>query len=1389
MTSAGDFRFTSHAERLFTALDQSRFKDGRRRSQSQSSGSELTQQPWQYWHDVPCIVLLGEPGSGKTAEFRHRVQELRQAAEHAFLSRWQDWCDGDEIFDTIDDKCSFFEMVESGRPVWWFIDALDEGRIKTEKAFDVLRKGLRRLHELNALHLVKLRLSCRSRDWRPSEAEQLSKFFAAVEYEEQPIEGLTTLQLLPLQEAAIRALAFEKLSGEHEVDRFMESLQRRHVTALASHPLTLAMMLSLCLEDNSSLGYDRTTLYAKAMERLAIEHNREHADQKPPQTLPAERIAIAQQIAVRVVLGGNDTITVPDSDARSDRAVDVSCTGAKRFEILETLNTGLFTQHTQGGFVFAHQSFAEFLAARDLSDRLAHTAPSRATPLFPIEHGVIPSPLRETAAWLAGMVSPFRRWLIEHDPLTAAQGDTIRYTSEERETLLMALADRFGERTWQREFDRFGDLARSVSDTALRQLLRKDRSMAVRQMTTEMIDIAEASDLFPNLLSIAVDPTDVPAIRAKATGILARRAPVDLAAVALSLLQLPADQDPQDDIAGVVAHFLYPQHLTTEQVLLSLHIPRQPFTLGHYRWFWEDLFPKRIPATVEDLHASLDTIVPLLTDDSDYIQLRPYAQIATSLLITVLDSVPITIEILGTWLVRLAEWTRHHGVADQTLHAQLVSALKAKSDFGSLLLHWRLANWPNDQEFLPWWHVPFYEELSSNIEAECWIELCRLYADQPNIGGRLFDEVTGLAFRHPAIVPMETVEALAQSVPAYQARWDSNRVSDLEGPLARSTRQQRQYKLESDSRDASMVSQIHANIDLLRSGHANALMWVIGSVSFDCFDRPPLNALADRYGTVVAQAIRDGVVNNWTNLADTSAFWPRSNVLPNEAVIAGMGFRELYPSNEDLPTFNEHQVDCLVWRVLHNNHDIPDLLLVLWDAYPEAFWKRLEDTLLTESQLPDDGHAIIWGRLAALEHMPAELTARIVDHLIRHRLPNHVHARRHALKMLLLTERPEVGDLIDSTIQLEWRSGALPAPWTESSAVAALSARWLLAPGDTQVFIEAEVFQGQRYRPRVVAFVNMLQELLGQRFAFDSRWPSTVPWESYAALLPLLYDCPPKEVVRAGAGWVSPQDQFLEARNALVVHLAKAPAHLACGWFAQWKIDPRYGDHRDWFANLHAEIEQRRADESWTPLEPATLEAVLVGQSALVRNDTDAAAVLNETIATGLVPAFRSDHSLVPLLWEGTKVSGDRKPLDEKALQTAIYGQLMPMLAKQPVVGAREPEVFDAKKPDARISYLLDSGMRVDIPIEIKWAGHADVWDATDGQVLRKYMQDPRIRHAVYIVGWAGAGAQRVKRGPNGEEPSSAAEFAQQLQNVTDGRLDGTGKSVVVHVIDASVLD
>ena len=534
-----DFQFSTHADRLCIQIGQSAVISKRGLSSAASSWTEVNQHDWSQWDTVPCVTLLGEPGSGKTREFDHRFSQLSEFGHAAFISRWQSWCDGDDIFATLNDPESFHAALDDGQTVWWFIDALDEGRIKTERAFDVIKKGLRELNGRGVLERIKLRISCRSRDWRPTEVSQLESYFPDMKFGDEATSGVVTLQLLPLDEIAVRTLAMEKLGTQDAVNRFMDALVRRHVLPLARQPLLLAMILQLFQQGDETLGRDRTGLYGQAVENLNTEHNSERKYQAPPETMPARRIAIAKKLAVHAVFGGKDTIAVPDIDTKNDRTLDAACSEAERREILETLNTGLFTQHTMHGFSFFHRSFAEFMAAIALSDQLKAGLPlGRILPLFPIEHEVIPGPLRETAAWLAGLDAHFRNWLITHDPITAAQGDTVRYSATEREKLITTLATRFEKRTWQRDFDRFGDLAQSVADNVLQQLLQPEISTAVRLMVMEMIDAAEVEQLFPDLLKMASDSNTESTLRTKAATILARRSPNIYADKLLPLLYL-----------------------------------------------------------------------------------------------------------------------------------------------------------------------------------------------------------------------------------------------------------------------------------------------------------------------------------------------------------------------------------------------------------------------------------------------------------------------------------------------------------------------------------------------------------------------------------------------------------------------------------------------------------------------------------------------------------------------------------------------------------------------------------------------------------------------------------------------------------------------------------
>jgi hypothetical protein len=828
MKPSTDFRFTTHADRLCIQLGQSPAISKRGLPSTASAWYEVNQREWSNWDTVTCVLLLGEPGSGKTSEFVHRFSQLNESGHAAFMSRWQDWCEGDDIFATLNDRNGFFASLDDGKTVWWFIDALDEGRIKTERAFDVIKKGLRELKVRGVLDRVQLRISCRSRDWRPTEANQLKSFFPDIGTGEEATSGVVTLQLLPLDEVAVRTLALEKLGTQEVVNRFMEALARRHVVPLAGQPLLLAMMLQLFQQGDETLGSDRTGLYERAVDNLNTEHNSERKDQAPPQSMPTRRISIAKKLAVHAVFGGKDAIAVPDMDTGNDRTLDAACSEAERNEILETLNTGLFTQHAANGFSFLHRSFAEFMAAIALSEQIKGGLPlGRILPLFPVEHEVIPGPLRETAAWLAGLDTHFRKWLITHDPITAAQGDTVRYAPAEREELIATLATRFEKRAWQRDFDRFGDLARSVDDKVLRQLLQPGISTAVRHMVMEMVYVVEVESLFPDLLKVALDSNAESVLRARAATILASRAPTDYAARLHPLLNLPAGQDKDDEISGTLLYHLYPQHLTTEQALCALHVPHNRSFIGLYRYFWNHDFLERKRRSRAERQLILNAIVPLLKDDGDSIELRTSTEIFTKLLLEELIEKAPDIDRLGPWLIKLAGWVRHHGTANETVHQQLIQALRAMPQLRAALLRWQLKSWPKGKDFNPWWHLPFYDSITTDDVVPVFIDICREYSGTPEIGKHFFELLVRLAYHPPHVVKLETLEALAKSDSSYGAFWEEARVSALDGQLALMSREDKEYKDKRAIQEAEDISYVQSNMEALRSGNFNLILNVM----------------------------------------------------------------------------------------------------------------------------------------------------------------------------------------------------------------------------------------------------------------------------------------------------------------------------------------------------------------------------------------------------------------------------------------------------------------------------------------------------------------------------------------------------------------------------------
>ncbi|HVK54145.1 MAG TPA: hypothetical protein VM532_03855, partial [Burkholderiales bacterium] len=1290
-----------------------------------------------------------------------------------------------DVRDTLTDRTAFEAALEEGETVWWFVDALDEGRIKSEKAFDTLVKTLRSLQGKGRLRNLKLRLSCRCRDWRPTEQEKLQKFFPGDEDPSGPTGKLVAITLLPLNESAIRKLAQEKLNDGQQVDAFFAAMKHRSITPLAGQPLLLAMMLALFHEGSAVLGKDRTSLYEAAADRLINEKNELRREHDAFKTKHLERLEIAKQLAVQALFGGRDAIAIFDRDGYSASALDAGNIPVSKDHLLETLNTGMFVQGAEGNFHFIHRSIAEYLAACTLADRLKDLRLAKVLPLFPITQDMAPSPLRETAAWLAGFHAKFRAWLIKNDPITAAHGDTIRYTLAERELLIEELARRFTDRHWQDEFDRFGDLARSISPETLTRLLSEEKGFAVQCLAVNLIHSAEQSELYPKLMDLAESKHVQRDLRVHAVRIIISRAASEFASRLGALLTIPADEDLNDDIAGAVLSGLYPSHLTIAQVLDALHLPRRKSYLGTYWWFWNDQFANRAPEA--DHPAALDALAAFLKPDCNLLELRPFEKAYVQLLLKELSTPNPDVTCVGPWLVRLIEWDHHHGTTGAKLHQQLVTRLKEDSSLKSGLLKWRLDNWLSKQEFQIWRHLPYWESCLLNSDFEAWVDAFKCYSDREHLGKALFSQLVSMAYPPAHHARLEVIETLIAENSTYADQWETYRYEPFEGSIAQSNRRR---KTDNENRKAEEVrfnDEVERSKAQLRSGNIEKLVWLLEATDISVsFSDLPFSEIRERLGIEVAEAFQEGVRHVWDNLLSTCPKWPVRNQFPRSSTLPGYGLEVCLQDGLDWSKCTANQVDWAIWIALHTE-SLPSWFNDLWNTHSKIVWDRLSELLIAEEKLPNSNVPWTW---IALTGAPESLQAKLVDHVLASGLPLNHRARIHALQLALRSPTEHITRLASLESQIGWEESTSLSEQHESNSLVALAAWWLLDPKNANLFLEQKVLVGNRSNERAAGFVNSVHQLLDHTSLGDSSWPTNIPWDAYVALLPQLYTDPPESLsddIVIGYRRLGAVDSFLEMRNALVTHIASGPATIARATFGPWRNDERFGNHRDWFAQIYAEARQREADESWTPAPPDELTSILDGKASLLRSDADLFTLLCDTIENDLTSMLRSDASLAPLLWSGTKKHG-REPLDEKPLQTMVYGLLAALLRGRPLIGAREPEVFDAKKPDNRFSIPLDDGHIAHVPIEIKWAKHGEVWTAMDDQLIGKYMTASDDRFGVYIVGWAGT-KWKAKEGPNGETPTTAEQLQVDLRKIAETKLKTKDKQIEVFVLDVSVVD
>jgi predicted NACHT family NTPase len=189
------------------------------------------------FEDTPCLVLLGEPGIGKSTEFNAEHARVSSAAAEV-----GDACCAIDLKDYQTDVRLVSEAFENDIVHAWlegshvlhlFLDSLDEGRLEVRNIASVLSGRLRRLDP--HLSRLRLRIACRTAEWPVSLEQSLKELWNRE-------ENVGVIELAPLRRIDVIAAA----QSEHvNADRFLDDLARVDAQPFAINPISLRFLLSI----------------------------------------------------------------------------------------------------------------------------------------------------------------------------------------------------------------------------------------------------------------------------------------------------------------------------------------------------------------------------------------------------------------------------------------------------------------------------------------------------------------------------------------------------------------------------------------------------------------------------------------------------------------------------------------------------------------------------------------------------------------------------------------------------------------------------------------------------------------------------------------------------------------------------------------------------------------------------------------------------------------------------------------------------------------------------------------------------------------------------------------------------------------------------------------
>lgn len=538
---------------------------------------EARPNPLSTYYDKSALVILGEPGAGKTTSFELAARDESNA-----------------VYLSVRDFLTLSSDRWEGKTL--YLDGLDEQRAKNADGSAVLDQVRGRLDQLGQ---PRFRLSCRAADWYGSSDADRLRLVA-------PDQSITVLRLEPLTEENI----IEAISDEiTDPSAFLAEAKRRQIQELLANPQTLRMILPVIA--SGSWPDTKTELFRRACPILAQEHSDEHARSPSPHFTEEDILDAASYLCAVQLCTGITGFSMSSQYSDSDNP---QLSHLKQdYALLDTtIRRRIFKSSGLERATPIHRTIAEYLAARYLTNNIIRKGfpLGRALALLIGYDGGTLSDLRGLYAWLACLCVEHTAVLIPKDPLgIILYGDAAALSPSDKRIVIDNLAKQSQKNPWFRSENwaaqPFGGLASTDMEPMFRDLLQDASFHPV--LVSCVLDAITYGNPLPNLADLLVkiirDDRRPIAIREDALSAFQNAHP-DPTSTLLSLLNdinsgTVTDEDCR--LRGELLFTLYPRAIGPDQIVDYL-VDEPPHFIGKYVIFFDHHLIEATPrAEIPDL--------------------------------------------------------------------------------------------------------------------------------------------------------------------------------------------------------------------------------------------------------------------------------------------------------------------------------------------------------------------------------------------------------------------------------------------------------------------------------------------------------------------------------------------------------------------------------------------------------------------------------------------------------------------------------------------------------------------------------------------------------------------------------------------------------------------